>query len=374
MGSLHELNGRPRYLVAGRTHPKVLAADGEAYRDARIEQARREGVGGLGVLRRRLPRHVIADCVGPVLGGRRAALRLDGPGHLRCSGRRHRERPAGRRHRLPARRRAPRPAARASSSITTIRDALASALRRVLTDPRLAGAMAAEARRLAPTMAWPVVAKAYLVPGAAASRRADRCWREHALPAIRPSAAHDATVAAPSSTRVSTSRRSEHGYCTDDMARVLVVATREPDPDEDAERPGRAGLAVPEASAGIRRRLPQPDGQHGPLGRRAGHGGLLGAEASGGWEPPPPTVRSPTLANWPSSSSSGPPRFGRRGRGRWRSRRWVPPSSSPSTRTIARRAHSSPTTPDRCPQPSDDPPGRGPSRASPTPTRSSPKR
>jgi polysaccharide biosynthesis protein PslF len=40
--------------------------------------------------------------------------------------------------------------------------ALVSALRRVLTEPRLAGAMAAEARRLAPAMAWPVVAKAYL--------------------------------------------------------------------------------------------------------------------------------------------------------------------------------------------------------------------
>ena len=41
-------------------------------------------------------------------------------------------------------------------------DALAFALRRLLTEPRLAGAMAAEARRLAPTMAWPVVATAYL--------------------------------------------------------------------------------------------------------------------------------------------------------------------------------------------------------------------
>jgi glycosyltransferase involved in cell wall biosynthesis len=41
-------------------------------------------------------------------------------------------------------------------------DALASALHRVLTQPRLAGAMAAEARRLAPDMAWPVIANAYL--------------------------------------------------------------------------------------------------------------------------------------------------------------------------------------------------------------------
>ena len=44
MGSLRDLPGRPRYLVVGRTHPKVLADDGEAYRDARMEQARRSGV------------------------------------------------------------------------------------------------------------------------------------------------------------------------------------------------------------------------------------------------------------------------------------------------------------------------------------------
>jgi hypothetical protein len=36
--------------------------------------------------------------------------------------------------------------------------------------------------------------------------------------------------------------RSEHGYCTDDMARVLVVATREP--DTGGEVNGLAGLAV----------------------------------------------------------------------------------------------------------------------------------
>jgi len=36
--------------------------------------------------------------------------------------------------------------------------------------------------------------------------------------------------------------RPEHGYCTDDMARVLVVATREPDPDGRVK--GLAGVAV----------------------------------------------------------------------------------------------------------------------------------
>ncbi len=39
--------------------------------------------------------------------------------------------------------------------------ALGAALRSVLTQPRLAGAMASEARRLAPGLAWPSVAGAY---------------------------------------------------------------------------------------------------------------------------------------------------------------------------------------------------------------------
>ena len=44
MASLKDLPGQPRYLIAGRTHPKVLAAEGEAYREALVEQARRLGV------------------------------------------------------------------------------------------------------------------------------------------------------------------------------------------------------------------------------------------------------------------------------------------------------------------------------------------
>ena len=39
--------------------------------------------------------------------------------------------------------------------------ALADAIRKVLTHPRLAEAMAAEARRLAPTLAWPSIAARY---------------------------------------------------------------------------------------------------------------------------------------------------------------------------------------------------------------------
>ncbi|MCB0949453.1 MAG: glycosyltransferase, partial [Mycobacterium sp.] len=44
MSDLQNLPGRPRYVVAGPTHPKVLAAEGEAYRESLIEQADRSGV------------------------------------------------------------------------------------------------------------------------------------------------------------------------------------------------------------------------------------------------------------------------------------------------------------------------------------------
>jgi hypothetical protein len=49
---------------------------------------------------------------------------------------------------------------------------MAAALRQVLTQPRLAGSMAAEARRLAPEMAWPLVGREYL-------RLAQRLVAEH---------------------------------------------------------------------------------------------------------------------------------------------------------------------------------------------------
>jgi glycosyltransferase involved in cell wall biosynthesis len=161
MGSLHDVRGRPRYLIAGRTHPKVLAADGEAYRDARTEQAQRSGVadsvcfdadyrdvGSLTALVQAaavvvLPYdstdQVTSGVLVDAIASGRPVVATAFPHAVELLG--------------------------SGAGIVVGHDdadALASALRRLLTEPRLAGSMAAEARRLAPTLAWPVVAKAYL--------------------------------------------------------------------------------------------------------------------------------------------------------------------------------------------------------------------
>ena len=161
MGSLRELPGRPKYLVAGRTHPKVLADDGEAYRDARIEQARRSGVADSVSFDSRywqtsnLPALIQSASV--------VVLPYDSTDQV-TSGVLVDAIACGRPVVATA---FPHAVELLSTGAGIVvghddPDAMALALRQVLTQPRLAGSMAGEARRLAPEMAWPVVASAYL--------------------------------------------------------------------------------------------------------------------------------------------------------------------------------------------------------------------
>ncbi len=160
MADLHQLNGRPRYLVAGRTHPRVLAADGEAYRDFCVEKARSSGVTdavhfdsghldgtSLTALVRSAAVVVLPyDSTEQVTSG----VLVDAVAHGRpvvATAFPHAVELLGTGAGIVVEHGNP--------------DALTSALRRVLTQPRLAGAMAAEARRLAPMMSWSVVADAY---------------------------------------------------------------------------------------------------------------------------------------------------------------------------------------------------------------------
>lgn len=161
MRSLRDLPGRPEYLVAGQTHPKVLAEDGEAYRDARKEQARRSGVADSVKFDSRywkpsnLPALIQSASV--------VVLPYDSTDQV-TSGVLVDAVACGR----------PVVATAFPHAVELLgtgagivvghddADAMAIALRQVLTQPRLAGSMAAEARRLAPEMAWSVVASAYM--------------------------------------------------------------------------------------------------------------------------------------------------------------------------------------------------------------------
>lgn len=161
MGSLQDLPGRPRYLIAGRTHPKVLAADGEAYRNARAEQARLSGVAesvsfdanyrdassltalvqsaAVVVLPYDSTDQVTSGVLVDAIASGRPVVATAFPHAVELL---------------------------ASGAGIVVGhddpDALASALLRLLTEPHLAATMAAEAVRLAPRMAWPIVANAYL--------------------------------------------------------------------------------------------------------------------------------------------------------------------------------------------------------------------
>lgn len=160
MPSLHRLPTRPRYLVAGQTHPKVLAADGESYRRDRIEQAQRNGVAESVWFDDDY--RDMASLTALILSSAVVVLPYDSTDQV-TSGVLVDAIAAGRPVVATA---FPHAVEMLSSGAGIVvahddRDALASALRRVLLEPGLAGRMAKEATRLAPGLGWPVVAGAY---------------------------------------------------------------------------------------------------------------------------------------------------------------------------------------------------------------------
>jgi polysaccharide biosynthesis protein PslF len=161
MASLKDLPGHPQYVIAGRTHPKVLAAEGEAYREARIEQARRLGVADSvsfdPVYRSTAALTALVQTAAVVV------LPYDSRDQV-TSGVLVDSIASGRPIVATAFPHAVEMLSSGAGTLVAHDDpgALVSALRRLLTDPHVAGAMASEARELAPTMAWPIVANAYV--------------------------------------------------------------------------------------------------------------------------------------------------------------------------------------------------------------------
>lgn len=161
MPSIAGLRNRPRYLVAGRTHPKVLAADGEAYRNSCVARVGRWGLEG-SVSFDPTYRDV-ASLTSMIQSATAVVLPYDSREQV-TSGVLVDAIAAGRPVVSTAFPHAVEMLASGAGILVDHddEDAMARSLRTVVTDTARVEAMAAEARRIAPTLGWPVVARSYL--------------------------------------------------------------------------------------------------------------------------------------------------------------------------------------------------------------------
>jgi glycosyltransferase involved in cell wall biosynthesis len=161
MASLKRLPNPPRYVIAGRTHPKVLVAQGEGYREALVAQSKRLGVDDSVSFDAvfRTPEELTALIQTATV----VVLPYDSTDQV-TSGVLVDSLASGRPIVATA---FPHAVELLGSGAGTVvahgdADALVAALCQLLTDPHVAESMATEARGLAPTIAWPVVANAYV--------------------------------------------------------------------------------------------------------------------------------------------------------------------------------------------------------------------
>jgi glycosyltransferase involved in cell wall biosynthesis len=161
MRTLQDLPMRPRYLVAGQTHPKVLATHGESYRRARMEQVERHGISSS--VDFDSDYRDVASLTALIQSSKVVVLPYDSKDQV-TSGVLVDAIAAGRPVVATA---FPHAVELLSSGAGLVVDhddpeAMGRALRSVLTKPELAANMAAEASRLAPSLGWSVVAGEYL--------------------------------------------------------------------------------------------------------------------------------------------------------------------------------------------------------------------
>ena len=160
MSEFSDLDPHPEYIVAGATHPKVRERHGEAYREMLVERATRSTSAA----------HVIFD---DTYRDPASLTRLIQSADLVVLPYDSREQvtsgvlvdavAAGRPVVATAFPHAVELLASGAGIVVPQRDpvALGQAIRAVLTQPRLAASMAAEARRQAPGLSWPAVARRY---------------------------------------------------------------------------------------------------------------------------------------------------------------------------------------------------------------------
>ena len=161
MRTLHDLPTRPLYMVAGQTHPKVLASHGESYREDRMAQAKRLGISSS--VSFDADYRDVASLTALIQSSKVVVLPYDSKDQV-TSGVLVDAIAAGRPVVATAFPHAMELLASGAGIVVDHDDpdAMALALRRVLTRPELAASMAAEASRLAPSLGWSVIASRYL--------------------------------------------------------------------------------------------------------------------------------------------------------------------------------------------------------------------
>jgi glycosyltransferase involved in cell wall biosynthesis len=161
MSDLRDLDPRPCYIVAGRTHPKVLANEGDAYRRSLERRVQDDGVGDMvffdNTYRKLASLNALIASVAVVV------LPYDSPDQA-TSGVLVDAIAAGRPVIATAFPHSLEMLSSGAGLVVPHRDsrALANAIRRVIVNPALAHSMAAEARRIAPSLGWDGVAQQYV--------------------------------------------------------------------------------------------------------------------------------------------------------------------------------------------------------------------
>ncbi|MCZ6518829.1 MAG: glycosyltransferase [Actinobacteria bacterium] len=271
---LKDVHPVPRYVILGETHPRVKTSQGDSYLHGLVTRAGDLGLGGVVEFD---TRYLDVDAL--ALAVRRAdvvVLPYTSTEQV-TSGVLVEAVAAGKPVIATAFPHAIELLASGAGIIVPHDDpaALTAALRRVLTDPATATGMAKEARRIATALYWPAIAHQYeqtalemvakhrltravnrahhprkgsvhFLSGegvVARPRRSDNvteqissAWRHGAVPRPRPRFSHLRRLTDDQGIWEHaryTSPRTEHGYCTDDNARALIVICRNRQPTPD---------------------------------------------------------------------------------------------------------------------------------------------
>ena len=165
LGELGDLDPRPEYIVAGATHPKVREREGERYRDMLVARAESSTHAGQVIFDDRY--RGLRSLTELIESADVVVLPYDSRDQV-TSGVLVDAVAAGRPVISTAFPHAVELLSSGAGIVVPQRDpaALAAAIRAVVTEPRLAAAMAREARRLAPSLSWPAVAHQYALLGA----------------------------------------------------------------------------------------------------------------------------------------------------------------------------------------------------------------